>query len=418
MDGIDSLVTRLPPDKHYTGESPATQGLAGFVCPRADSYGGRDGIISPGVAAVNGLVPRGMRKVSVRDVSKSADAAVACGATESAKYREYYNGPGKSASAQSQAQSQAQSPEPRQAQVRRTRPAPAREDSRMASAVAQLTRERDELIRKMAEMQASERKVRYEASRIPQTARGLGRGRGRGCGRIRPAAWGGRIERTELPEPAIPVRPSIPSRPVPGRARPQREVLSDPDDPGMFSKYADSPAGDDTLDGFYDSLAGAPAGTGETDAGTPEQPKTPVYVQRGPDAAAVPDAPRAREPQDAQVKSSGDARAADVAGETVRIVMSLPEEHLKVGGRHWECRVVGALHVGHGGRCAVLTVCDPAYSSELLAEMRPGEVVVLSESARTYCTYDGHCAKIYGEQGSQDFIAAFWLTLDGGRKGA
>ena len=136
------------------------------------------------------------------------------------------------------------------------------------------------------------------------------------------------------------------------------------------------------------------------------------------------EAPRAREPQAAQPKASdpvgpgGTADATGIPGETVRVVMSLPEERLKVGGRHWECRVMGALHVGRGGRCAVLTVCDPAYSSELLAEMQPGEVVVLSESARTYCTYAGHCAKIYGEQDSQDFIAAFWLALDGGQKGA
>jgi hypothetical protein len=57
----------------------------------------------------------------------------------------------------------------------------------------------------------------------------------------------------------------------------------------------------------------------------------------------------------------------------------------------------------------VLTVTDPGYGSELLAAVQQGEVVILSSSGRTYCTYSGRCAKIYGDAGSPDFITTLWL---------
>jgi hypothetical protein len=60
---------------------------------------------------------------------------------------------------------------------------------------------------------------------------------------------------------------------------------------------------------------------------------------------------------------------------------------------------------------AVLTVSDPSYGSELLASVQPGEVVVLSSSARTACTYAGHCVKIYGDADSQDFITMLQLGI-------
>ena len=230
----------------------------------------------------------------------------------------------------------------------------------------------------------------------------------------------------------------------------------------MFSRAPDSPGDADTLDGFYDSLGGVSPGTGETDAASAAAQAT-TFPRHRDGRGAAPALPESRARETAQtapqselaavvermaeekaalsrevaelatqvsdltlsLAEAAERRGADwasrepePAGETVRVVMSAAEQKLKVGGKHWECRVMGSLHVGRGGRCAVLTVCDPAYASELLAEMQPGEVVVLSESERTYCTYSGLCAKIYGEQDSQDFIAVFWLALDGGQKGA
>ena len=99
------------------------------------------------------------------------------------------------------------------------------------------------------------------------------------------------------------------------------------------------------------------------------------------------------------------------AAETVRAVLSAPEERLKVGGRGWECNVMGALHFGRAGRSLVLTVSDPAYASELFTEIQAGEVVVLSQAGRTSCAYSGRCAKIYGDAGSPDFIAVLWLDV-------
>jgi hypothetical protein len=98
------------------------------------------------------------------------------------------------------------------------------------------------------------------------------------------------------------------------------------------------------------------------------------------------------------------------AAETVRVILSAAEERLKVGGRGWECNVMGALHYGRG-RSLILTMSDPAYASELFTEIQTGEVVVLSAAGRMSCTYSSRCVKIYGDAGSPDFIAMLWLDV-------
>jgi predicted RNase H-like nuclease (RuvC/YqgF family) len=115
----------------------------------------------------------------------------------------------------------------------------------------------------------------------------------------------------------------------------------------------------------------------------------------------------ARVEQELRVHQSG--------GETVRVPLSRPEGRIKIGSRDWECNVIGSLHGGRSGRSLVLTVSNTAHASELLAEIRTGEVVVLSDEGRTSCTYSGRCAKIYGDAGSSDFIAMFWLDVDPGK---
>jgi len=97
--------------------------------------------------------------------------------------------------------------------------------------------------------------------------------------------------------------------------------------------------------------------------------------------------------------------------ETVRVALSEQEQRLKVGGRGWECNIMGALHFGRSDRSLVLTVSDPGYASDLFAEIQPGEVAVLSAVGRTSCAYSGRCAKIYGDAGSPDFIAVLWLDV-------
>ena len=443
MPDLDKLATHLPDDKGYTGESPVKGGLPGFVCPRADAAGGRDGIIAPGVAAVNGLVPRGMRKIAVGDTGKSVFSSLKDGRTEADRYRAYYEA------------SLASSGGPE-----------ARLNPVAASAAS------------AAERKSPVRNVKRKADVIPPASAARAAHAARAGGRMIPG------RRVAVDEPDLPIPKARMPRPIP-----EERVIADPDDPGMFSRSMEAHAGDDTLDGFYESLGGPAPGTGETDLPAERMAKSAERLAQAAAAGALadragrtersdlaelagreervalavgydPDSPRTREiaghgqtTHDALydamrkladdkvvLKAHADAlskRLVELHGklaeyaerdkhyarieqeldeasraETVRVQLAAGEERLKVGGQHWECRVMGALHTGRGGVSAVLTVSDVAYASELLAEIQTGRIVVLSESKRTSCTYHGHCAKIYGDPDSQDFITMFWLTVD------
>lgn len=425
MPDVGELATRLPKDKAYSrkphedADAPHT-----FVCPRADAYGGRDGVIPPGLAAERGLVPKGMRRIDPSETARTANAAAEDGKTEEERYIEYY---GRGAMALEQEAARPSVPPPAPA-------APAAPAAPPAG---------------------------------PSAARG---------GRLVP----GRSNRPNRPNrskgPArhnplhAQLRPGVsPEARAPASTPPDKGVLRDPDDPGMFSREPQASGGGDTLDDFYESLGDVPTGTGEPDP----QPKKAVFagvdMGRGRSETVVgrvvqpaPGAPRAygplgrvepgmeayvnelvrltaekaelqrrleslggqlaeaqRQLDDAAARErhyaglEQEVRLSRTPAETVRVPLAAEETKLKVGGRHWECNIVGALHMGRTGQSAVLTVSDPAYASELLAEIQPGQVVILSESKRTSCTYGGHCAKIYGEPDSPDFIAAFWLTPDG-----
>ena len=421
MPDLKALETRLSSDKGYTGESPAKEGLSGFVCPRADAYGGRDGIIPPGVAAVRGLVPRGMRRISKADVARTADEARDSGKSEAEQYREYYGRGAKERQEQQAKQAQ-------QAQAERA--AQATQDARAAGPATS------------------------QPPPLPPKPR-------KAVKAVKAAA---------SPRPAPPRRAPAPA-PAPA---PRQDVLRDPDDPGMFSRHAGGAGDADTLDGFYDELGRPNAGTGTpakgaargmlqgAEAGTsgPSDPSGPGASAGR--AAPVPPAPRAYGPSESgpvPPDAMGAALASMVAerdrlaemasalgrqvdelrhqlaeyeardehyanierelnksrgepmAETVRAILSAPEERLKVGGRGWECNVMGALHFGRAGRSLVLTMSDPAYASELFTEIQAGEVVVLSQAGRTSCAYSGRCAKIYGDAGSPDFIAMLWLDV-------
>ena len=429
MPDLAALETRLSSDKGYTGESHAKEGLSGFVCPRADAYGGRDGIIPPGVAAVRGLVPRGMRRISKADVARTADEARDSGKSEAEQYREYY---GRGAR-ECQARQEQQAKQAQQAEAER------------AVQAAGLAAPQPPPLPPLPEPRKAARAVKAAASPRPEPL-------------------------SRAPAPA-----------------PERAVLRDPDDPGMFSGHAGDSGDADTLDGFYAELGRPGAGTGAPAPVAPQEAHREVRgeVVRGASEAAgsarsagpsgsgqsagrgapVPPAPRAYGPSEAgpvPPDAMGAALASMVAerdrlaemasalgrqvdelrhriagyeardehyanierelhelrrsrgepaAETVRAVLSAPEERLKVGGRGWECNVMGALHFGRAGRSLVLTMSDPAYASELFAELQIGEVVVLSQAGRTSCAYLGRCAKIYGDAGSPDFIAMLWLDV-------
>ena len=104
MPDLKGLATRMAPDKGYAEDPRGPGGSGGprrgprtFVCPRANAYGGREGIIPPAVAAVRGLVPKGMRHIDVADTARSANAARDSGVDEASQYMEYYGRAAKAA---------------------------------------------------------------------------------------------------------------------------------------------------------------------------------------------------------------------------------------------------------------------------------------------------------------------------------
>lgn len=222
----------------------------------------------------------------------------------------------------------------------------------------------------------------------------------------------------------------------------------------MFSESRAVPSGDDTLEAFYEGLRGMGFGTDETDkrgktdvngaqderTGTADAPAfepragsamaSVVLETASRDRLALEQdkldlqetIDRLRTEAEAlrdsttslyQTLAEKDAEIQQLkkkepeSAETVRLVLGAAPERLKVGGRGWACNVEGALAYGRERRDLVLTLLDPRYASELLAEIQKGEVAILSARGRTACVYAGHCAKIYGDADSTDFITCF-----------
>ena len=459
-----ALETRLGKDKAYSRASDFTdkERSMGFVCPRADAYGAREGVIPPGVAAIHGLVPKGMRRIAPGDTAKHANEARDEGRTDVEQYREYY-AQGAEAQRKAAAYDAALAarrvppvpPATRAPQVPRVPHVP--QPPRVAPAV-----------RPPVPPQA------------PPPAQGKAppKGRSRKTAKTAAAPASGRARR--LASLVMPVSPAAPAprRPV------QEPAFRDPDDNGMFSRYPDPPPDDNTLDGFYEGLRRESPGTagrpgeaargmvsvaGDMAPGGPQPGEGRAYPAASPvhgdqDAAQEPLAEPPSDPPDStaaafaslvaerdQMRQMANDLSAEVGrlremlegyaardqhyanieqelaaerearksaeaavqppAETVRVALSEQEQKLKVGGRGWECNIMGALHFGRSDRSLVLTVSDPGYASDLFAEIQPGEVAILSAVGRTSCTYSGRCAKIYGDAGSPDFIAVLWLDV-------
>lgn len=459
MADTRALETRLGKDKAYSRASgfTETERSMGFVCPRADAYGAREGVIPPGVAAVNGLVPKGMRRIAPGDTAKHANEARDEGRTDVEQYREYY---AQGAEAQRKAEAYAVA-------ARRVPSVPPVAPVPQAPYVPQ-----------------PPRIVPAVRPQVPPQAPPPARGKAPPKGRVRKTAAApasGRARRLS----------SLIAAPAPAPRRPMQEpTFRDPDDNGMFSRYPDLPPDDNTLDGFYEGLRreqpGTGRGPGEADRsmvsiagdvapGGPQPGEGRAYPaaslthgDASPQPAGRDDRNAAQEPSDPPDSVSAAALASLVAerdqlrmmandlsgevgrlremlegyaardqhyagierelaaerearksaeaavpppAETVRVALSEQEQKLKVGGRGWECNIMGALHFGRSDRSLVLTVSDPGYASELFVEIQPGEVAILSAVGRTSCTYSGRCAKIYGDAGSPDFIAVLWLDV-------
>lgn len=395
MPDLSGLATRMPSDKGYAraaqkadAPSPNT-----FVCPRANAYGGREGIIPPAVAAVRGLVPKGMRHISVSDTARRANAARDSGVGEAEQYLEYY-GQGAAQDEPQEPQKPQVRPEPVQAKkpAKATRaPKPAKASPPSAEGVL---RDPDDpgMFSRGAGQSADDDTLDGFYDSLPSGW--LGTGDAGSEVRKGSAARAARAARAATTVRAVKVGMDF-------GAGPSETVVSD----------VPEPAGRPRL---------SPAPLPRTE---PPVPSADVYAlsaamaklaeEKAELGHKVADLQERLRKAQAQLEEAVRSRhvAPEPEAETVRVALSAEEERLKVGGRGWECNVVGRLHLGRGGVSAVLTVSDPAYGSELLASVQPGEVVVLSSSARTSCTYAGHCVKIYGEADSQDFITMLQLGV-------
>lgn len=459
------LETRLGKDKAYSRASDFTdkERSMGFVCPRADAYGAREGVIPPGVAAVHGLVPKGMRRIAPGDTAKHANEARDEGRTDVEQYREYY-----AQGAEAQRKAGAYDAALAARRVPPATRAPQVPHVPQVSHVPQPPRIAP-AVRPPVPPQAPP-PVQGKAPTSPK-------GRSRKTvktAKTAAAPASGRARRlASLVMPATPA--STPRRTA------QEPTFRDPDDVRMFSQYPDPPPDDNTLDGFYEGLRREPPGTvrgsGEAVRGMVSlaSDMAPGGLQPG-EGRAYPAASPAYGDQDAaqelpsdppdstaaalaslvserdqlrrmandlsgevgrlremlegyaardqhyaaieqelaaerEARKSAEAAVPPLVAETVRVALSEQEQKLKVGGRGWECNIMGALHFGRSDRSLVLTVSDPGYASDLFAEIQPGEVAVLSAVGRTSCMYSGRCAKIYGDAGSPDFIAVLWLDV-------
>ena len=385
---VDRLVTRLHKDASYAEHqdvpSGPRKGLPVYVCPRADDHGRRDGLIPPGVAAVRGLIPRtGLKHVSNQSVGREAASD---GLTEAERYRRYY---GKSLPQHSTTPVRCELPPPH----------PVNEDC--GQGIRQEEAQDTRTVAKPSDKPVA--RTSKKAAARPQSK-----------AQVRTVPGGTVGEATATKNRANPAK----SRAVP--------VLREDD--GVTD--------DETLDGFYDSLRGPAPGTLEGSAEEREAlsaargerlpPPLPPRVQEDPRVAEVAELRRAiavansaigeQQALIARLQSEVDTlrkKPGPVVHETVRVQLAAEQEKIKIGGRGWECRVLGHLDFGREGRSVVLTVSDPGYASELIAEIQAGELVVLHGSERTECTYAGECSKLYGDPNSPDFIAVFRFSLTG-----
>lgn len=396
---VDRLVTRLHKDASYADHqdvpSGSHKGLPVYVCPRADDHGRRDGLIPPGVAAVRGLIPRtGLKHVSNQSVGREAASD---GLTEAERYRRYY---GKSLQHHPTTPVQ-RVPQPSQPpQI----PHPVPED--------------------------------------------YGQGNGNGETPVtRPVA-------TPVDKPVARAAKRAAVRPQSKAVAPKNRVNPAKSRAVPVLREVDGGTDDETLDGFYDSLGGPAPGTLEGSAEEREAlasargerlpPPLPprvqeepgvdevvgirrdIGVQEDPRVAEVAELRRALavansaigEQQELITRLQAEVdtlrkRPGPVVHETVRVQLAAEQEKIKLGGHGWECRVLGHLDFGRDGRSAVLTVSDPGYASELMAEIQVGELVILHGSERTACEYAGECSKLYGDPSSPDFIAVFRFSLTG-----
>ena len=396
--------------------------LGAFVCPRADGYGAREGVIPPGVAAQHGLIPKGLRKVSTDAALHSARQDDEHPLTAQEQYRAYYG-----RGAQQQAQRRPAQPRTVNAPAPEVEDVPATQEVQTVPTVPTVP------------------ETQRPAAAVPPTV---------------PSTRGSVVS----PRPA--------GHPVASSKRTTKAVKRVKTSPRVFSPENTEANDPETLEGFYADLGRErpheaavepdgpeiaeraetlePQGAARGDAapppsgGVPAVPplRTPGSVPPGVDArVAELEAALATQQQLAQdwyaeaerrrldlerhqqllsrqatelQRRAQEAQAAQFGHEDgpVRVYLGLADVKLKVAGRGWDCNVLGHLCYSRGKTEVALVVTDPGYGSDLLANVQTGECVLVSSAGRTACQYRGHCDKIYGETESPDFITVMRFACD------
>lgn len=388
---LAGLATKLRKERGYSDEQRSGHGV--FVCPRANMYGGRDGVIPPAVAVQRGLVPARLRESTNAEILARHEERVAEGKPESEYYLDYY---GEKAEEQDRLAEQARQGQAVQAvqvaqvaQPREEDEAPARQPmgtsftpvlnaAENSEKRAETGKQRGQGVFFNPPAQGSETgslEDFYDAL-PPAVKRGatVGVGRGTGERQGQENAHGGSSGMTY---------PSY--RPV--FHTPAGETFHQRDDSGatmLAAALSSSEAERARLAGEVGRMQAELAGA------RLESTRLASHIEE-----------LERQVRQAREAESRPVRTSE-RHEDVSVTLGTADERLKVGGEGWECNVLG--HVESGVDEVVLVVPDPKYGSELLARARPGRMAVLSASGRTDCEYFGCCGRIYGEAGDRDYI--------------
>ncbi len=388
---LAGLATRLKADRSYAPDQRSDSRR--FVCPRANAYGGRDGIIPPAVAVQQGLVPARLRESTNAEILANYSRDAADGRSEAERYMDYYGEKAEERERQELALQARQAEQAAQAEqaVRseRTAPQPAvQAQARPAQAYDTTTRPAGaagetagRTVGKTPDTAAHDGPGVFfpapptgsEAGSLedfydalpPAVSRSATVGVGRGAGRKAPS---------ETPRQAAPqaYRPLFQAQPPAARDA-GAEALAN----ALSASEAERARLAGEVGRMQAELAGARAEAGRLAARAAELEGRVRELESRP----------APEPE---------------RHDEVSLTLGAGDERLKVGGDGWECNVLG--HVEMGGREVALVVPDAQYGAELLARARPGRMAVLSAAGRTDCEYFGCCGRIYGEAGDRDYI--------------
>lgn len=410
MGGMRGMVTRMPRDKGYDHKHTDAETMGSFVCPRANSYGGRDGVIPPGLAIVRGLKPVRMRKISVADTGRSSMEAREGGKTESDSYMGYYTSPEREEAAGSKEEPES-APPPANPKKPAGGKAPRQDKGRKGVKEAASPKKPDRMF-------SGPGAGAGDDDTLDGFYDGLS---GSGFGTEDTSEW---VKQRGSSEAAVAARRAVES----GQAGldlgagDSETVVAEVERTGeglevrrmepARGETADSVAVRMLLDrnrALQEEVDRLRNGSGSSKSGQPASSddfaelESTVLKQR--------DQIEALRKENEELKEAA-ASSGVTRHDTVRVVLSKEEEKIRIGGKYWSCNIMGSLHFSRDGSEVVLVTSDAGYSSDLAGTIQNGKVAIVTGSGRTYCTYAGNFAKIYGESDTMEYVAMFRFSCD------